>query len=693
MGLIYNATTGKVEYLIDLEGGSNGPITINFAYMQDTQPNNPQEKDVWFDTANNKIYTYKNGQWVESDPQVGVFYSYNDQYYLWDGNSLETTDLNIYEKIENKTDNFTEDNSIKYPSSKALKDGLKSVEPNLYDIRTLSQAIANKGWASMSKTTRQDLPKADVPTVYNDILTKYRNCDNAPSSSYVQLPISECRYNTFCFDDTYFYGTTNPNQDRMLKRSPISLFPSIVWESTPISTAINSNGGTQNNRYFSVGDNLIVIHNNIQASVQPYYEEINIYKKSDFSLYKTIRTKYQKDSWIYLLNIDGVKTFYIFYANPDDNNYTLVTLVDSETAEFDTIRTDLGGGIGLPSYDNGTFIFFNGADEYISKTTDNFRTITQITKFSYNYSHSTLRDIFKIGNNMVCCCGNGRLSGTQYSTDNGQTWQYYSGLGFTEINNGAWCDGETFYGCCYDDGGPHLYKSTNLLNFTKLIPSETISGAINVLDNPSTIFFQDGYTIKYLGVVKTVYTDTYIVNGANVNINYYKYDDWKICLPNGTNDTNLDTVYNFLGYLNYWRLNETNETITLPRNSNLYSMMYVGDNYQDILTGISGNATRLLPQSNVVEDTTSTAISFSSSNQVQPNTDYEYGELTTLTFGSSSVNYSLLGTTIMFTSGATATVLTDSASIDWVDGAKPEPSASKTCLIFIWKNKGFYKEW
>ena len=559
---------------------------------------------------------------------------------------------------------------------------------NLYDIKTTANAIADKGWAFTCKDTRQDLVKADVPTVYDDILTKYRNCDNAPSSSYVQLPISECRYNTFCLDDTYFYGTTNPNHDRSLKRSPISLFPSIVWESIPISTAITSNGGTQNNRYLSVGDNLIVIHNNVQTSVQPYYEEINIYKKSDFSLYKTIRVKYQKDSWIYLLNINGVKTFYIFYPNMDDNNYTLVTLVDNETAEFDTIRTDLGGGIGLPSYDNGTFIFFNGADEYISKTTDNFRTITQITKFSYNYSHSTLRDIFKIGNNMVCCCGNGRLSGTRYSTDNGETWQYYSGLGFTEINNGAWCDGETFYGCCYDDGGPHLYKSTNLLNFTKLVPSETINGAINVLDNPSTIFFQDGYTVKYLGIVKTIYTDTYTVNGANVNINYYKYDDWKICLPDATNDTNLNTVYNFLGYLNYWRLNETNETITLPRNSNLYSMMYVGDNYQDILTGISGNVTRLLPQVEAIDDSSATI-----SLAVKGNKDYQLTatELTSLTI--STCEYSQLGTTILFNSGTTATVLTDSASIDWVDGASPEPSASKTCLIFIWKNKGFYKEW
>ena len=458
---------------------------------------------------------------------------------------------------------------------------------NLYDIILLSQAIANKGWASMSKTTRQDLPKADVPTVYNDILTKYRNCDNAPSSSYVQL-LNDCSYYCFSFDDTYIYGTTNPNQNPYLKRSPISIFPSISWEQTPISMYINS--PTTNNRRLAIGDNLIVTHN--ERDYQNGREIIHIYKKSDFSLHKSIEIKLGKNSWIYLLNIDGVKTFYIFYPNIDDNNYTLVTLVDSETAEFDTIRTDLTGGVGLPAYDNGTFTFYYDGDKYISKSNDNFRTITQISKFDYSYSHETLRDTFKIGNNLVCCCGNGRLSGTRYSTDNGETWQYYNWLPFSEITNGAWCDGETFYGCCFDDGYyTHLYKSTDLIHFTKLISSErTGSGTlpISILDNPNTIFIQDGYDVKYLGIIKTVYTDTYTVNGVNVNINYYKYDDWKICLPDGTNDTNLDTVYNFLGYLNYWRLDEPNETVSIPRDKNLWTFMFVGDNYREVTlpTGI-----------------------------------------------------------------------------------------------------------
>lgn len=111
-------------YLGSAEAPSGGQPIINLTYIQNTAPSNPQEKEIWYNTSNNKIYTYKDGQWTnQKDPQVGVFYLYNNEYYLWDGNSLEKTDLNIYEKIENKTDDYTESSSIKYPSSKAVSDG------------------------------------------------------------------------------------------------------------------------------------------------------------------------------------------------------------------------------------------------------------------------------------------------------------------------------------------------------------------------------------------------------------------------------------------------------------------------------------------------------------------------------------------------------------------------------------------
>ena len=145
MGLVYNATTGKVEYLVELDGGSGyEPIIINLTYMQDTTPSNPQEKDVWYNTSNDKLYTYKNGQWVESDPSVGVWYKFGNQYYLWDGNSLEVTDLNIYEKIENKVTSISSSSTdLQYPSAKLLFDSL-ALKNDIYEkIKVLTESSGN----------------------------------------------------------------------------------------------------------------------------------------------------------------------------------------------------------------------------------------------------------------------------------------------------------------------------------------------------------------------------------------------------------------------------------------------------------------------------------------------------------------------------------------------------------------------
>ena len=684
MGLVYNTTTGRVEYLVDLEGGSNGPITINFAYMQDTQPSNPQEKDVWFDTANNKIYTYKNGQWVESDPQVGVFYLYNDEYYLWDGNSLEKTDLNIYEKIENKTDNFTEDNSIKYPSSKALSDGLKSVEPNLYDIRTLSQAVVDKGWALICKDTRQNLAKVDVPTVYEDILTKYNNANAHASENVTNLNIW-CAKTSVDISNGYLYGTSNSNNKYLQKISLSNLQG--TWETLNSTYKVAANSNYHNG--LAVGDNLIVYFG-LDGSNNNQYNIFAV-KKSDGTLVEKKDLGWRSgqsspvddshDLSVYLLKTNSGNKFIISYAidNRDNTKQRFIAIMDDNVnATIVDKITNATYSLFRPIYlENENKIMFQYYSESkIYKADLDFQNWT-VVKENVGGSYGEGYNLYKIGNTILAA----QSVGSYCSTDGGATWS----SGHATLY--GWCNGEVFYGVNRDR---NLYTSTDLVNFTNLKNTGVYSLKTVYDETTQTTVMQYETTVYYLGMVKTQYTDT--INGSTVT--YYKYDDYKICLKDGgTNDAALANVYNYMGYYNYFVLDIAGEKVSLPRNSNLYSMMYVGDNYQDTLDGIVGNITRFLPQSNVVEDTTSTAISFSSSNQVQPNTDYQYGTLATLTFGSSSVNYSLLGTTIMFTSGATATEITDSASIDWVDGASPEPSASKTCLIFIWKNKGFYKEW
>lgn len=148
------------------DGGAT--IIVNLDYMQDTTPSNPQEKQVWYDTANDKIYTYKNGQWVESHPSVGVWYKFNDKYYLWDGNSLEETDLNIYEKIANKVTNITSSSTdVQYPSAKAVYDftKTKTIEAtNTEVVLLLSENTTYKCINPVTKLTLTVIPNSTLMT-------------------------------------------------------------------------------------------------------------------------------------------------------------------------------------------------------------------------------------------------------------------------------------------------------------------------------------------------------------------------------------------------------------------------------------------------------------------------------------------------------------------------------------------------
>ena len=554
--------------------------------------------------------------------------------------------------------------------------GGATVGANLYDIKTMANAIADKGWAFTCKDTRQDLAKADVPTVYEDILNKYNSADSSYASSYTQLTnytsgCSDC----IASDGTYFYSGASENSKK-LKRTLISNLPSMSWEDTGI--VVNSaeqSGAVLLQFKLEVGDNLIVTLTSTS--------KVGIYKKSDFTEYKSIT--YTDFAYVHLLTVNGKKTFFISYkvTNDGTTTYHLAKIEDSVTADIVELRADLTQVIARPCYDNENATFWFHYGNYICKSTDNFATFTQVQSLS-----GTDISIYRIGNNMIT--GTPMYNGTSYITkDNGATWSTFKINNNNKgINNEAYCDGNVLY-CLIYETNFYMYKSTDLETFTKIniVATGIDNMRTDVLHLPTTnaILYQKGTPVYYLGTTKTEYTDT--INGTSVT--YYKSGDYKICIADGgTNDTALATVYSYMGYYNYFVLDTTNETISLPRNSNLYSMMYVGDNYQDTTTGITGNATRLLPQSEVISDSSATV-----SLDIKGNKDYQLtaSALTSLTI--SSCEDSELGTTIKFNSGTTATTINDTSGIEWSDGATPTPSASKTCLIFIWNNIGFYKEW
>lgn len=700
MGLVYNTNTGETEYLVKLAGGSNGPITINFAYMQDTEPSNPQEKDVWFDTTNNKIYTYKNGQWTNpKDPQVGVFYLYNDEYYLWDGNSLEKTDLNVYEKIENKTDNFVEDSSVKYPSSKALSDGLKSVEPNLYDIRTLSQAIANKGWTYLCNSTKQMLPKAKIPTVYDDVENKYLGADKT-ISDLLTYSINVDNLN-LCYN---FSSSLNKYIRLDRNSAPFKVNGSINPDLSNSSILYTHNENVYAQTLI-VGKNIIIVVGyKINENIPIYVFDLNLNFLRSFTV-----TVPNRNSTI-MANVYRKGVFFIGYnysRGDNDQLSYMITVKDNIDVNSGTFIDEVFGYSW-----QGSNYFYENKSQFTDVVNDKY-------VYVLTQSHGSRRiyqfEISDSGDIIITNWGQ-YPSGTFYSnlvyfknkfylfnhisyrlriyeSDDCKT---FTELRESPIENVGFL--LSLGDNCLVVTSSAIYQTTDFETFTLVKENFSMSrdNIRNYIKTDNYFFMLGQYTQNnFIGstLILKSYTDTYTINGSTVNIQYYKNQDWKICISDGgTNDTNLDTIYNGLGYTNYWLLDRNNEQLCLPRNSNLYTQMYVGDDYEDITTP-NGNSTRLLPQSNLITDMTSTSITFDSTNKVQPNTDYEYGELTTLILDSSSIISSKLGTTIKFQSGTTATIITDNSNIQWVDRSTPEPSASKTCLIFIWDNTGFYKEW
>lgn len=113
----------------------------------------------------------------------------------------------------------------------------------------------------------------------------------------------------------------------------------------------------------------------------------------------------------------------------------------------------------------------------------------------------------------------------------------------------------------------------------------------------------------------------------------------------------------------------------------------------DKIAVINGNlsAIDLTPyqqKSQVVDiDTASVTLS------VEANKNYvlSNANITDITISSAVTSY--LETTIEFTTGSSAPTLTDSASIEWVDGSAPILSANAKYIILIWNKKGFVREY
>ena len=439
----------------------------------------------------------------------------------------------------------------------------------LYDIEILSQANAQEGWAYICKSARQDLAKASVPTVYDDISVKYSGADTEDTYSTTPTYIGNyCVYNGLqACNDGYLYSTGGHTNDWKLTRTRIDKIQNGErkdWEALGTTSQVVK---LAEGYPYRVGTNLI-------CSVEKDTNNVvRIYKKSDMSIIReTSLNNTNNTVGIYLLKINGKDTFILSYGVTADGStkYHIDMLEDVANPTIVDCGDSFSNFIKRPVYIESENKLCFSMGSYIYKADTDFSNMTQ------KVSGST--HLYRIGSTIITSPTLTYPTKTyKRSLDNGENWSNVTS-GFMPNTTIHYCDGSKFYGFDYND--KNIYTSTDLVNFT-LISSITSGNRKSFTFVQDTVIFTRDYEVYYIGKNKKIYTDDYTIEGNTVSINYYKNGDFKICVPDTTNDTNLESVYASVGHYDYFRLDTTNQTVSLPRQSTLYSAMYVSDDYRD----------------------------------------------------------------------------------------------------------------
>lgn len=547
------------------------------------------------------------------------------------------------------------------------------------DIKTMAQAVANKGWACISN--KKILTKTNNPTVYNDINNKYDNAErgiiNTNTTQNYAFDLFE-NDNKIYFCSNYDYKINNTTNIDLSGATEVvdlkSIFDTTFNDDIDVSKVCK---GTNVILAFGLNfnNNCFILKLDFSFNVLKSYKP-NISTDGKIKCYSVL------GKFIYSIN------FGIYWDNDDNSNIALNELSNSQAINALTYDSNSGDVyIQLKNVYNG-----NDGLAYTNISNLSLSTVKSLPENTIN------SDVCYFNDNLYFMCNaNGTLVAFK-STNNGTNWvsinnniesisgkpiiAIFSNKAYIQISSG------------------NLYSTTNFIVFAVEIENTNNS------DGYSSIFISNlGYyatsnsyntrdlnDVVYADVGTKVFTDTYSINGNSISIDYYKNSSSQTKIVLGTSqNTNIDTITAYLGYNPYFVLDTTtnSENVQLPINTNLWTYMFVGDNYEDSNLP-TGNTTRLLPQTEIITNN-----SASVSLDIKGNKTYDLtnSALTTLTIN--SCEDSPLGTLIKFHSGTTATTIddTNNSGIDWTDGAAPIPSASKTCWILIVDKTGFYKEW
>lgn len=457
---------------------------------------------------------------------------------------------------------------------------------NLLDIKLLSQAIADKGFAYMCHTNRRDLAKADVPTLYNDILNKYLNAEEHTTSLQAGLNKDNNRLANLCYINNKLYFTENDN-----------VFYSLSYTSGSGIVQVNN---ISNIRKMYQGNNCII-------ALSPFTAyKINPTDNSVIELGSIQDTDFNG-----IFKVFNGKIYFIPYDNSNESKYTKIYEFVDDNSSNTMVTYNYNGYVSDVDFYDGYYylVSLNDNVRYILKglnlgnndlaDTSKWELVKQINNGSYDKYYT---QIFFAEDKCVLFVFCGGLRGYDYYVLDINTFDTIYNTGYNQfgpyMSQIVLCD-NIFYGVKKELN----FESRDLFTYCSVFDITNKSNwvtdsELSDFDRPYDIVF-DGFLvlptlqlfsihtssskeIYYRGITKTVYTDSYTINGTTVNIDYYKFEDFKICIKdNGTNDTNLETVFNYLSYLNYWLLDTVNETVAIQRDKNTYAVMFVGDDFID----------------------------------------------------------------------------------------------------------------
>lgn len=490
--------------------------------------------------------------------------------------------------------------------------------PTLFDIKTMSEPISTDGWSCISYPTQKKLNRDDIPTAYDYLQEILDGCDKELDTLATIEQTTDNRQSKFlqCFKAGEHYVVfngylENPYYMKLYEAEDIN--DSSTW--TKVNDYTVSPNGVG---FIEAGDTSCYSAINLDNS-DKYIVIIN---NEDLSMVKVLTSQIEI---VPQFEFDGY-----FYGFANGATYRWKDSLDADEIEIELVVSPFGF---LSQNANHLGKIFTRIDEhyYFNVVSDSGQGIvacraTDITDVStyeaigywsyyfMDYNHWEHRFLLADTSYDAVITATTEETSPNGTYGSVPLFKFDETRPFDELNNLDLSEFTTysvrknknlFYSSHWgiyilkfenNDGTQVLFLATNdLENYTKLVDGSYYNndGITSVLYDENLLVVSDYLPIddsSIYGRLRTSnaqrveYTDT--ING--IDINYYKNGNWKICTAGQNNrsggdttDGKLQDVYDYLGYLNYWWIDEENEEISLQRNSNLWSMMFVGDDYKD----------------------------------------------------------------------------------------------------------------